>query len=73
MHHKYLRLTPVTFEDIQKSNWDIFFQPHSKFYKERIRYLAQEQQLQDIVVWYLNRENFTFLNFLFFDLHDIVS
>ena len=25
MHHKYLRLTPLLFEDIQKSNWDIFF------------------------------------------------
>ena len=30
IHHKYLGLILITYEDIKKVKWDIFFQPHSR-------------------------------------------
>ena len=29
IHHKYLEVTLITYENIQKANWLIFFRPHS--------------------------------------------
>ena len=29
IHHKYLEVTLISYENIQKANWGTFFRPHS--------------------------------------------
>ena len=43
IHNQYLELTLITYEDIQKVKWLIFFQPHGSWIVVKVSQLLENR------------------------------